>query len=366
MSWKRSADRSYCQVTTRGLPDIRLTADVGRRASTTFIDTPSPLPKVCRVTRVYDLVMTHKLDADDMFIHRVQRHCADTGLNFFLIEPLWVDSFYALLKDGKVWPRVLLNMHSEHHLPDDIYHRLVKLASEKSCLVIDPLDRALAAFDKSRLHPKLVEAGIPVPHTVIVHRKRPQDWRLGETDRAALGTPFVIKPAMGYGRRGLVLDAMSEADLDRSIAAWSDERYLFQRRIMPARRGDAPLYWRVYFVFGTVWLSWWNCENDNYRMVSSEERAELGLDRLEDLARRIAALTGMTFFSSEIAQSETGELVVIDYVNDQCHLLSQSAHPQMGVPDELVAAIAKRIVEAARDAIRPARSTPEAQPSPPP
>jgi len=318
------------------------------------------------VTRVYDLVMTHKLDADDMFIHHVQRHCADAGLNFFLIEPLWVEAFYALLREGKVWPRVLLNMHSEHHLPDDIYHRLVKLASEKNCLVIDPLDRALAAFDKSRLHPKLVEEGIPVPHSVIVPRERPKDWQLDEVERAALGTPFVIKPAMGYGRRGLVLDATSEADLAKSVAGWPDERYLFQRRIVPARRGDAPMYWRVYFVFGSVWLSWWNCENDNYRMVTAEERTELGLDRLEDLARRIAGLTGMTFFSSEIAQTESGELVVIDYVNDQCHLLSQSAHPQMGVPDELVAAIARRIVEAARESVRPPQRPPVGQPSPTP
>jgi hypothetical protein len=318
------------------------------------------------VTRVYDLVMTHKLDADDMFIHHVQRHCADASLNFFLIEPLWVEAFYSLLKDGKVWPRVLLNMHSEHHLPDDIYHRLVKLASERNCLVIDPLDRALAAFDKSRLHPKLVKAGIPVPFTVIVPRDRPPDWRLTDAERAALGSPFVIKPGMGYGRRGLVQDAANESDLDRSIAAWPDERYLVQRRIIPGRRGDAPLYWRAYFVFGTIWLSWWNCENDHYRMVSPEERTELNLDRLEDLVRRIAALTGMTFFSSEIAQSADGELVVIDYVNDQCHLLSQSAHPQMGVPDELVAAIAKRIVDAARDAIRPSVTPQAAQPLPAP
>jgi hypothetical protein len=296
--------------------------------------------------------MTHKLDADDLFIHAVQRHCAEAGLNFFLVEPLWVESFFTLLNEGKVWPRVLLNMHSEHHLPDDIFHRLVKGASEKKCLVIDPLDRALAAFDKARLHPRLVEAGIPVPFTVIVPREHPEDWRLSDEDRAALGSPFVIKPAMGYGRRGLVMDATSEADLERSIARWKDEQYLFQRRIVPARRGDAPLYWRVYFVFGSVWLSWWNCENDNYRMVTSEERKELGLDRLEDLVRRIATLTGMTFFSSEVAQTDAGELVVIDYVNDQCHLLSQSAHPQMGVPDELVVAIAKRVVEAARDAIR--------------
>jgi hypothetical protein len=63
----------------------------------------------------------------------------------------------------------------------------------------------------------------------------------------------------------------------------------------------------------------------------------------------------MNFFSSEIAQTEAGEFVVIDYVNDQCHMLSQSANPQIGVPDELVAAIARRLVEAAKENIAQAR-----------
>src|SRR6185436_13367613 len=73
-------------------------------------------------TRTYDLVMTHKLDADDYFIHCVQRQCAEARLNFFLIEPLWVEPFHEALKTGKVWPRALLNMHSEHHQPEEIYH----------------------------------------------------------------------------------------------------------------------------------------------------------------------------------------------------------------------------------------------------
>jgi hypothetical protein len=60
----------------------------------------------------------------------------------------------------------------------------------------------------------------------------------------------------------------------------------------------------------------------------------------------------MEFFSSEIAETTSGELVVIDYVNDQCHMLSQTADPQKGVPDELVAAIAKRLVEAVDQMIK--------------
>ncbi len=304
------------------------------------------------MTRIYDLAMTHTLDTDDYFIHQIQRLCAEARLNFFLIEPAWVELFYEHLQTGRIWPRVLLNMHSEHHQPEDIFHRLINLAAAKNSQVIDPPDRAQAAFDKSRLHPHLVGAGISVPWTLVVPRERPEVWKLSAEEQSELGQPFVIKPAMGYGRKGLVLDATSEADLERSIAAWPDNNYLFQRRIVPRERDGAPVYFRVYYVFGSVWLSWWNCFNDQYRMVTDAERSELGLDRLEEIIRQIAALTGMTFFSSEIAQAKDGEFVVIDYVNDQCHLLSQSAHPQLGVPDELIRAIAKKIIEAVQAAIR--------------
>ena len=307
-------------------------------------------------TRTYDLVMTHKLDADDYFIHCVQRQCAEARLNFFLIEPLWVEPFHDALKMGKVWPRALLNMHSEHHQPEEIYHRLVKLAAERGSFVIDPPDRAQAAFDKSRVHPRLVEALIPVPHTVIAPPPGEGHWSLSEADRAALGSPFVIKPAMGYGRKGLVLDATSEADLGRSAAAWPDRHYLLQRRVIPRHVNGEPIYFRAFFVFGAVWLSWWNCFTDRYRLVTPTERETLGLAPLEDLIRRIAALTGMNFFSSEIAQAEGGEFIVIDYVNDQCHMLSQSANPQIGVPDGLVAAIAMSLVEAVHSALRTPQS----------
>src|SRR5262245_19847937 len=77
------------------------------------IDSLSAEQIACTMRRVYDLVMTHLLDADDFFIHCVQRYSAEARLNFFLIEPLWVESFYEHLAQGKVWPRVLLNMHSE-------------------------------------------------------------------------------------------------------------------------------------------------------------------------------------------------------------------------------------------------------------
>jgi hypothetical protein len=288
--------------------------------------------------------MTHKLDSDDLFIHRIQAHCAELGLNFFLVEPLWVQRFYECYTRNEVWARVLLNMHSEHHLPEDIYHRLVLLAHHKDTRVIDPPDLAQAAFDKARVHEILLANGFGVPPTVIVPRSMAADFQMTEEQREILGAPFVIKPSHGYGKRGVILDATSEKDLLRSVAAWGNPAYLLQKRIVPRVLGSEPAYWRVFYVFGAVWVCWWNCFSDRYRLVTSEEWERYRLEEIAALARRLAEVTKMNFFSSEVAQPESGEWILIDYVNDQCHMLSQSSDPRMGVPDDIVEAIARKLV----------------------
>lgn len=297
--------------------------------------------------RTYDYVMTHKLDADDYFIHRVQQRCAEKGYNFFLIEPLWVESFFEQMQKGRVWARVLLNMHSEHHQPEDIYHRLVRLAFERKTQVIDPPDVAKAAFDKAQLHPRLQAAGFSLPYTVIVPGSALGSYAIGVEERAKLGTPFVIKPSLGYGKRGVILDAKTEGDLGRSAAAWRDESYLMQQRIVPRTIEGAPAYFRVFYVFGALWFCWWNCYTDQYAVLTPEQIQLHGLQALGAIVSRVADLTRMQFFSSEIAQTETGEFVLIDYVNDQCHMLTQTANPRIGVPDEVVASVARQLVDGA-------------------
>ena len=302
--------------------------------------------------RIYDLVMTHQLDADDFFIHRVQQHCAERGLNFFLIDPLWVETFYEKFNRSKVWARVLINMHSEHHQPEDLYHRLVNLAFERKTRVIDPPDLARAAFDKASLHPRLSAAGFALPHTIIVPRGQADGFTLSELDRAKLGTPFVIKPGMGYGKRGVVMNATTLQDIARSEREWPDACYLVQERIVPRQLDGFPAYFRVFFVFGALWFVWWNCYSDQYRLLTDDEIQKYELHPLSEIVRRLAALTQMNFFSSEIALTAGGDFVLIDYVNDQCHMLTQSANPAIGVPDDIVAGIARRLVDGAQQLIR--------------
>jgi hypothetical protein len=297
------------------------------------------------VPRVYDLVLTHALDTDDFFIHRVQRRCAEAGLNFFLVEPLWAAAFLEALQTRAVVVRTLINLHSEHHDPADVFSRLVATAEKLGVRMVDPPSKALPVFDKAAVHPRLLGSGLHVPPTVLVEAAAVESWQPTEEERLLLGSPFVVKPSLGYGRKGVVLDAVGPADLRRSLALWPDRTLLLQRRIQPRLIEGDPAYFRVYFVAGKTWACWWNCFTDRYRELGPEDEARLGLGALHAITRRLAEVSGLRLFSTEICVDLSGQPVVIDPINDQVHLLTQSAHPGIGVPDRVVAGIADALLD---------------------
>jgi len=154
----------------------------------------------------------------------------------------------------------------------------------------------------------------------------------------------------------VILDARSEADFARSLASWRDPFLLAQCKIESRDFAGDAAYFRVFHCFGEVWLAWWDPATDRYRAVTPSEEGRFRLHPLREIVARVAALTGMNLFSSEIAVTSTNEFVLIDYVNDQCHLLTQSADPRIGVPDAIVAGIARRLAEAAAELISRAKA----------
>ncbi len=63
-----------------------------------------------------------------------------------------------------------------------------------------------------------------------------------------------------------------------------------------------------------------------------------------EVARRIAEVCRLDLFSTEIALTATGQLLVVDYVNDPIDLRIKS-RAKDGVPDEVVEDIAARIAD---------------------
>ena len=73
-----------------------------------------------------------------------------------------------------------------------------------------------------------------MPETVVVPREQIETFRLDEQTKAAIGVPYVVKPAWGDYGVGVVVDADSEEAL-----LWSAEQapnadaFLIQRRLVP-------------------------------------------------------------------------------------------------------------------------------------
>jgi hypothetical protein len=77
--------------------------------------------------------------------------------------------------------------------------------------------------------------------------------------------------------------------------------------------------------------------------VTAEEKARFGLRSLREVSARIAQVCGLHLFSTEIALTEDGKFLVVDYVNDPVDLRLQSKAID-GVPDGYVESIAGRLV----------------------
>ncbi len=81
-------------------------------------------------------------------------------------------------------------------------------------------------------------------------------------------------------------------------------------------------------------------------MVSPLQRRAYNLVNLEQIVFKIAQLSRMEFFSTEIAVTESGQFVVVDYLNDECDTNPKS-YWSSGPPDELVRRVAWLMVQKA-------------------
>jgi len=174
----------------------------------------------------------------------------------------------------------------------------------------------------------------------------------------------VIKPARGWGWKGVVLGA--RGDLEAISTARDFDRgddFLVQRQVpyafLPDDQGDTrPAWWRVFYLFGEMIPCWWNPENGEYRLMSLRELSMNELLPLARLSAEIGRLSGMDFFSTEICLAEEPAMpgaqyqaagrpfYVIDYVNDQCDVRCQSRHAS-APPDEVVRHLAERFADLA-------------------
>ena len=253
---------------------------------------------------------------------------------------------------------MLLDTEASYNIKEDLYARICYAVKDNGGVVINDPDRTKSAIDKSVTHFELVNAGIATPYTVVVRNWEPDRFRLTEEQRQKLGVPFVIKPGLGYGQLGVIRDAQGTV---REIATARNydrgDNFLLQEKIIPITISQKRAWFRVFNVFDTIIPCWWDDQRNIYEHVAYEEFNSHQLFPLVKIVAKIAAITRMAWFSTEIAidkKNGSVRFLPIDYVNDQCDMSAQS-ETLSGVPDAIVEFTAARIVVAAYQFIKKER-----------
>ena len=285
------------------------------------------------------------------FVAFLQAACKERKLSFLWISDDNAREIARHLEKGRIKIKVLLDTEATYHKKGDIYSRICYTVKDRGGAVINDPDRTRTAIDKSILHYELADSGIATPYTVIVRNWQPATYRLPETERQRLGVPFVIKPALGYGQLGVIRDArgtISEIATARNYDR--GDNFLLQEKIIPIELNGKRAWFRVFNLFNTIIPCWWDDSENRYEHVCYEEFNSHGLYPLVKIISKIANLTRMAWFSTEIAidnKNNKRRFLVIDYVNDQCGMDTQSETPS-GVPDTIVKYTADYMVERAR------------------
>lgn len=312
---------------------------VETRVPTTRQPVASPDGVLRTGVEVIDFAIAWEWEYDKPFVFKLAQVCKAHGLSTHLINPVEIEDTTDKYRAGKLLFRCYLDRGSDAL---KAFEPLAKLVAASQARIINPYRHLKHCLDKATMHLEFLTAGLHVPYTIILspHKYEPE---IRITDLAKLGRSFIIKPAMGSGGAGVVVGAETLAEVLQARQSQNDQKYLLQEKIEPAMLSNQRAWFRVFYVFGRTFLTWWNDVTHLYRRVKLSEEQEFGLAPMRQIIRTIAEVSNLDFFSAEIALAADRRFVVIDYVNDVCDMRFQSEH-QDGVPNSLIEEIIDALV----------------------
>jgi hypothetical protein len=284
--------------------------------------------------QAFDLAIASDSEYETASIKLLEEISGELGLSTYVIKAHNLDDTCLRLEREEIGFNFYFDRASDTS-PE--FLNLYNLVIQRNVPVLDPWVNLKRASDKALMHIGFEDAGIPTPYTIIL----PPLDRLGgtcflEADLSKVGKPFVVKPANTTGGGiGVVNGAESIRDVDQARRMYHDNKYLLQERIIPHEEKGRRFWFRCFYVCGAVECAWWDDKTHIYDILHQDEIRAYALTPLFRIVRKIAKVCGLHFFSTEIAYTEKGEFVVVDYVNEICDMRLKSQFPD-GVSDEII------------------------------
>jgi hypothetical protein len=285
----------------------------------------------------FDLGIAWCWEYDREMVSELEQYIHQKGLTIYQIAPYNLEETIDKLKTDQLRFKLFFDRASDQ---DEEFERLNQLIKASGMKMINDYDKACWSSDKATMHLEFLSAGIEVPYTIILSPYEEEPELRTENlplDILAekIGTPFVLKPALGAGSEGVVLDAKSTDDIEKVREEFSDDKYLVQQKIEPIYISGKRGWFRVFYSCGKVFPCLWDDLTRLSEPLLSGQIDKHICGQIEELTKKIVQVCGLDLFSTEIAITQGNKLIVVDYVNDQCDLRKKSLHYD-GIPDEVV------------------------------
>jgi hypothetical protein len=299
----------------------------------------------------FDIVFARRADGPaPRFIRLIEQYAHAHGLTFIHCgEAEHALTMHAALLEQRLTIGCLIDYMGRSFRNDTEFGRAVR--DHGGMVIVDP-DAVLRFGDKATIHRALERAGVSMPHTLLLDPAMP-DRDVTYAERRQLGRRLICKPARGSGAGGVILDFDgTQAGMAEARAYDENDDYLIQEFVQPIEFNGRPAWFRVYNCFGRVMACWWHPTSHATQLVTAEEVELYGLHGLARISATLAAISGYTWFSTEIAVAQRGVqrvLLPIDYLNNKCFMLCHSEVGEYGLPDQLAEMVAGTIVEHVAD-----------------
>lgn len=297
----------------------------------------------------FDFAISYEWEYDIDFVDEVERILQNTGLKTFRISYYNIYEVTEYVRNRKLFFSTYLDRASD---VDEDFCELGEILGRRKCRIFNPYDRVKHATDKASMHLEFITGGIQVPYSIIIppHKKN-ETIKLSIEELAVLGRPFIIKPCNTTGGGiGVVTGAETLKEVLEERKNLDEDKYILQEKVIPKYFNGKRAWFRCFWAFGKSFCCWWDDQTHLYSILSREEIEKYKLNKLFRITSRIAKITGLDFFSSEVAVTEDERFVVIDYVNDQCDMRFQSKHYD-GVPDEVIYQIINQLAKAVKKSL---------------
>ncbi|KPK99398.1 MAG: hypothetical protein AMJ91_07980 [candidate division Zixibacteria bacterium SM23_73_3] len=287
----------------------------------------------------YDLAIAWCWEYDADFVHQIDTECGRRGILSYLIHPHNLLETLQRMEKGELQFKIFFDRASDQ---EEDFDQLVDVMQEERVKMINDADRVVWAIDKATMHREFSLKGINVPKTMVF-----PPWDKCPEVRSIrlnrVGVPFVIKPACGGCGDGVVTNARTMEDIQQARQQFPEDKYLVQEKIEPVQLNGRRAWFRVFFAFGEILPCWWDDQTKIADVLSPSEIDKKIYSNIKSIMRKVSKISRLELFSTEIALTSQGKLVVVDHVNDQVDLRKKSSHFD-GIPDEVVGGIVINLV----------------------